>query len=182
MSKTPSELLRIWVFRQLSDEPASWFEGQLKKLETANSQQTFDITFGMAPRKLGKDDLALDEADLADADAARSGWNPHLWSIDSAARILLLIDLSNGDAVDFAARFKELHRIADVSELIALYSGLPLYTGPEALVEHAALGLRTNIRAEFEAISHKSPFAQELPRPRLSADAPSCHQAHTLFL
>lgn len=161
MSNTPSELLRIWVFRQLSEAPGNWLNGHLETLLTAPSRQAFDIAFGMIPRKLGKEDLVLSDEDLADADAARAGWNPRLWSLDQAARVMLLVNLSNDASENFAARFKDLHGIADVSELLALYSGLPLYANPEALVEFAALGLRTNIKAEFEAISHKNPFPAE---------------------
>lgn len=161
MGDVPAKLLRTWISRQLPDTAEIWFDDQLKKLEADPSKQLFDIAFGMIPRKLGKDDLALDKADLAAANAARPGWNPGQWSIDAAARILLLIDISNHPAATFAERFGELHRTADVSELLALYCGLPLYAAPESLVALAALGLRTNIKAEFEAIAHRNPFPAE---------------------
>ncbi|MBL4892228.1 MAG: EboA domain-containing protein [Rhizobiaceae bacterium] len=161
MSTTPSELLKSWIFRQLPDASAEWFRDRLSKLESDPEKQSFDITFGMIPRKLGKDDLQLSADDLAAANAARTGWNPSQWSIDAAARILILVDISKDNGSSFAERFKELHRTADLGELIALYSGLPIYASPEALVEQAALGLRTNIKAEFEAISHRNPFPME---------------------
>lgn len=161
MSKTPSELLQEWIFRQLREPAGSWFKAQLEKLEDAPSQKVFDIAFGMIPRKLGKEDLQLNAEDLKAAEAARTGWDPRLWSVDVAARIVVLIGLSQDTSVNFSERFKELHRIADVGELLALYSGLPLYLAPEMLVEHAAFGLRTNIKAEFEAIAHKNPFPAE---------------------
>ncbi|PCI05700.1 MAG: hypothetical protein COB78_03675 [Hyphomicrobiales bacterium] len=161
MSETPSELLKSWIFRQLPDASAEWFCDRLDKLEADPQKQSFDITFGMIPRKLGKDDLQLSADDLAAANAVRDGWNPTGWSIDAAARILILTDISTDNGVSFAKRFKDLHRTADLGELIALYSGLPIYASPEALVEQAALGLRTNIKAEFEAISHRNPFPME---------------------
>ncbi|MBL4726724.1 MAG: hypothetical protein JKY83_08650 [Rhizobiaceae bacterium] len=64
MSKTPSELLKSWIFRQLSDDAAEWFRDRLSKLESDPEKQSFDITFGMVPRKLGKDDLQLNADDL----------------------------------------------------------------------------------------------------------------------
>jgi len=103
----------------------------------------------------------LDDADLDAANAARPGWDPRLWSVDVAARVLVLSDLSRDPLTSFADRFGELHRTADVGELMALYNGLPLYAAPEKLVEHAARGLRTNIKAEFEAIAHRNPFPAE---------------------
>lgn len=161
MSETPSELLKSWIFRQLPDANAEWFRDRLSSLETDLSDKTFDLTFGMIPRKLGKDDLQLSADDLATANAARSGWNPAQWSVDVAARIMILIELSKVSGSSFAERFKQLHRTADVGELLALYSGLPLYAAPEVLVEQTALGLRTNIKAEFEAIAHRNPFPME---------------------
>lgn len=161
MSKTPSELLKSWIFRQLPEPAAEWFRDRLSKLESDPQKQSFDITFGMIPRKLGKDDLQLSADDLAAANAAREGWNPSQWSIDAAARILILTDISKDNDASFAKRFKELHRTADLGELIALYSGLPIYASAEVLVEQTALGLRTNIKAEFEAISHRNPFPME---------------------
>ncbi len=161
MSDTPSNLLRSWISRQLPEAEETWFGDQLKKLELDPSNQAFDITFGMIPRKLGKQDLDLTSADLAAADAARNDWNPALWSIDVAARVLILIDISNDPNTSFAERFKQLHRTADVSELLALYYGLPLYANPQSLVEQTALGLRTNIKSEFEAIAHRNPFPAE---------------------
>lgn len=161
MAETPAELLRNWIFRQLPDAKSAWFREQLSKLKEANSDHAFDIAFGMIPRRLGKDDLVLSADDLAAADAARSGWNPLRWSIDNAARVLLLVELSHDMGSGFIDRYKYLHRTADVGELLALYSALPLYADPKPLIEQAALGLRTNIRAEFEAISHRNPFPLE---------------------
>ncbi|NQW00616.1 MAG: EboA domain-containing protein [Rhodospirillales bacterium] len=161
MGDTPSTLLRNWITRQAPPPAADWFDGQIDKLLGDPAQKTFDIAFGMAPRKLGKDDLVLSAEDLAAADAARSGWNPAQWSIDVAARVCFLIALSKDPSQPFAARFKDLHRTADLGELLALFSGLSLYAAPETLVDLAAGGLRTNIKAEFEAVAHRNPFPAE---------------------
>lgn len=50
---------------------------------------------------------------------------------------------------------------ADLGELIAIYKGLPLYPDPETLVPVATDGLRTAMRAAFEAVAHHSPFPAE---------------------
>lgn len=161
MTDTPSQLLHGWITRQLPPEAASWFEQQLEKLKVDASEKSFDIAFGMAPRKVGKEDLPLSDDDLAAAQAARPGWDPSQWSLDVAARVYLLMTLSKNPAVPFAERFKALHRTADVGELLALYSGLALYEAPESLIPLVADGLRTNIKAEFEAIAHRNPYPAE---------------------
>lgn len=161
MTDTPSALLHNWLSRQATGDTMAWFDQQMEKLAGDATKKSFDISFGMVPRKLGKDDLALTKEDLGAADAVRPGWNPSLWSLDVAARVYLLIELSRDETVSFAGRFKELHRTADVGELMALYSGLPLYSAPETLINITADGLRTNIKAEFEAIAHRNPFPAE---------------------
>jgi hypothetical protein len=161
MSDTPSELLLRWILRRLTASSKTWFEDQLSKLNTNLEKKAFDIAFAMVPRKLGKDDLALNSNDLFAANASRAGWDPSNWSLDVAARVYLLIDVSNDTIVPFPVRFKELHRTADLGELLALYGGLPLYARPEELIALTADGLRTNIKAEFQAIAHQNPFPAE---------------------
>ena len=161
MLSNTSQLLEKWLSRQLPDDASKWLQQQLVTLEADQSTRTFDIVFGMIPRKLGKTDLQLDDHDFAEAASFRSGWNPSQWSVDIAARVLVLLKVSRTTNIHFAERFREIHRTADVSELLALYYGLPLYGEPETLVEQAALGLRTNMRSEFEAIAHNNPFPSE---------------------
>jgi len=114
----------------------------------------------MTPRRLGKDDLALSQDDLAAAEAARPGWDPRGWSVDEAARILILV-AAGGRGPAFAKRFTDLCQTADAGEAIALYRGLPLYPDAELLEDQAAEGVRSNMRGTFEAVAHRNPYPRE---------------------
>jgi hypothetical protein len=160
MAATPDELLHGWLERQLPTPASAWLGEQLAKLASEPSDRSLHILLGLIPRRLGRDDLALKAADLADAEAARSGWDPSEWSVDEAARVLVLLE-SGRDEEAFARRFTDLCRSADVHEAIALYRGLPLYPGPERLETQAAEGVRTNLRAVFEAVAHRNPYPRE---------------------
>ena len=160
MADTPSSLLHAWLKRQLSEDGVTWLEERLDAVRTDNADRTLHIALGMAPRKLGKADLALGPDDLAAANAARNGWDPRGWSVDQAARILLLLTAGTGDD-GFPERFSKLCRTADVAEAIALYRGLPLYEHQATLEDQAAEGLRGNIRFVFEAVAHNNPFPRE---------------------
>ncbi len=160
MSEKPSELILIWLRRQLPEPSMQWLDGQLAKLAEDPSDRGLHIALGMAPRRLGKDDLALSQEDLDAATRARPGWDPSGWSVDEAARILILLE-AGGSGEVFARRFTDLCRSADVAEAIALYRGLPLYPNPELLEPQAAEGVRTNMRAVFEAVAHRNPFPRE---------------------
>lgn len=151
-------LLRKWVLAQ-SGEHAEWLESQLATLAEGGPERALHLFLGFAPRKLGKADLALSDADIAEANAAHPGWTPSGWSIDGAARVLGLLTFK-GDR-PFAETFKDLRRTSDVGEMIALYRGLPLYSEPEKLFFEVGEGLRSNLKPVFEAIAHQNPFPRD---------------------
>ncbi|HET7410964.1 MAG TPA: EboA domain-containing protein [Paracoccaceae bacterium] len=155
---TPLDLLRGWVMGQ-AGEAAGWFAESLDALGGGATERELHILLGLAPRRLGKADLALSDADRAEAHAARPGWDPSGWSVDGAARTAALLAFRGQRP--FAATFKDLRRTADAAELIALYRGLPLYPEPEALDFEAGEGLRSNLRPVFEAIAHRNPFPHD---------------------
>ena len=155
----PRRLLREWLLRQLEPGRGAWLEAQLASLHEDAADEALGIALGMAPRKLGKAALTLGDADLAAAEKALPGWDPRGWNVAEAARILLLAGLP-ATGKPFAARFRALCQTADVEELATLYRGLPLYPDPAALEPQVGEGLRSNVRAVFEAIAHRNPYPQ----------------------
>ena len=153
-----ARLLRRLVLAQSGDR-REWVEESLAALQAGAPERDLHVFLGLAPRRLGKPDLILTDADRAEAEAARPGWRLDGWSLDGAARVLGLI-LHVGRR-PFAARFKDLRRTADAAELVALYRGLPLYPEPEALHFEVGEGLRSNIRPVFEAIAHRNPWPRD---------------------
>jgi hypothetical protein len=153
-------LLHSWLHRQLPAAARAWLDEQLGKLGGEVGDRDLYVALGLVPRRLGKADLDLSDADLEAAAQARPGWDPCGWSVDQAARVLLLLH-AGGTGERFAARFVQLCRTADVAEAIAFYRGLPLYPDPELLEAQAAEGTRTNMRAVFEAVAHRSPYPKE---------------------
>ncbi|MGI9521657.1 MAG: EboA domain-containing protein [Hyphomicrobiaceae bacterium] len=154
------QLLRTWLDRQLPDSGRSWLAEQLDRVAADPSLRNLQIAFGMVPRKLGKLDLELNDADLAQAAEARPGWQPQSWSVDMAARVLIITTAGRASN-EFHRSFVNLCRHADVAEAVALYSGLPLYPEQQALEPQVGEGLRTNMRAIFEAIAHNNPYPKE---------------------
>ena len=154
----PEELLRDWVLAQAGEE-AGWVAERLDLLAAGAPERDLHICLGLAPRRLGKADLKLSPEDNTAADAARPGWRAEGWSIDGAARVLALL-VHVGER-SFAERFKDLRRTADAGELVAFYRGLPLYPDPGSLAFEAGEGLRSNMKAVFEAIAHHSPYPRE---------------------
>jgi hypothetical protein len=157
---TPAILLQGWLRRQLLGEAADWLEGQAATLNGAQTDRGFFLAISLVHRRIGKADLDLSAADIAEAETARPGWRPAGWSLDQAARVFLLL-IAGGAPAQFAERLEQLFVTADVGELIAFYRGLPLYPDQPRYVERAAEGVRTNMRAVFEAVAHNNPYPVE---------------------
>ena len=158
MADTPARLIRSWLGRQVPEQALLWLDERTEGLDRAYTARDLYTSIGLAPRKLGKENLRLGPGDLEEAVAMRAGWDPGGLSVDEASRILILLSVRG---IDFKALFEDLCRTAEVGELIAFYLGLPLYPGPEKLVGQACEGLRTSMRSVFEAVAHRSPFPAE---------------------
>ncbi len=158
---TPLALLSAWVIARAPNEAARWFEEQLARLAARPTDKDVYLALGYATRKLGKGDLDLKPRDLADAEAARRGWNPSDWSIDQAARVAFVLASYDGDAARFRARLEQLFNTADIGELIAFYRGLPLYPDAKLHNARAREGTRSAMQPIFEAVAQRNPYPQE---------------------
>lgn len=160
---TPEQLLIQWLSSRLTPPVLDWLHGQAASLRGAAKNADLYIPFTLAPRKTGKDDLRLSAEELTAAREVRPEWDPSDLSVDQAVRLYLLLASEASDE-QFAQRLEQLFVTADVAELVLLYRGLPLYPGPERYRLRAAEGVRTNIKAVFEAVAHRNPYpAEQLP-------------------
>ena len=158
-------LLLGWVRGALSRserdrQSLAWLHDCLNAVaDPGGSARSFDLAFGMAPRRLGRVPLALsEEARAAFARAANAvigGWNPSCWRLDEACRVLLLTAV---DETLLPVRLASTLRHADLGEQLALYRSLPLLPPHPGVSECARRGLRGNMRAVFETIAHDNPW------------------------
>jgi len=161
---TPELLLKQWLEARLPVDGRAWLEDAAEKLRNGSDADLYR-SVSLVTRKIGKTDLAPTAAELQQAAAAREGWDPSDWSLDQAARIHLLL-VSGTDGATFLRRLDQLCNTADVGELVAFYRGLPLYPDQPRYVLRAAEGIRTNMKAVFEAVAHRNPYpAEQLSEP-----------------
>lgn len=155
-----ADLLHAWLTSRLDPVAAGWLTEKLSAV-SAGDQKSLFLSFGLTARKTGKEDLHLSPTELADAARVRPGWNPRLWTIDQAARVLFTLKFPAPEAKQYVATLDQLFAAGEVHELVALYQGLPLYPHQSLFQLRCAEGQRTNIPAVFKAIAHYNPFPSE---------------------
>lgn len=155
----PAQLLQKWLETRLPGDARAWLSDASEKLRNGGDTDLYR-SVSLVTRKIGKADLLLTNDELKQAAAAREGWDPSDWSLDQAARVYLLL-VCGTDGATFLRRLDQLCNTADVGELVAFYRGLPLYPDQARYVLRAAEGVRTNMKAVFEAVAHRNPYAAE---------------------
>ena len=160
----PSQLLKNWLDARLPADARAWLMEAAGKLRSGSESDLYR-SISLVTRKIGKADLELSPNELKQAAAAREGWDPSDWSLDQAARVSLLL-VSGTDGEVFLRRLDQLCNTADIGELVAFYRGLPLYPDQPSYVLRAAEGIRTSMKAVFEAVAHRNPYpAEQLAEP-----------------
>jgi len=161
---SPALLLEQWLDSRLQANARTWLADAVQRLRNGGDSDLYR-SVSLVTRRIGKADLALSAAEMKQANVARAGWDPGDWSLDQAARIYLLL-VSGTDGATFLRRLDQLCNTADVGELVAFYRGLPLYPDQPRYVLRAAEGIRTNMKAVFEAVAHRNPYpAEQLSEP-----------------
>lgn len=158
------DFLRSLLDRQLSPQGNTWLQKQLANMK---SGKEFYLAFSMAPRFTGKGTLALSPADLQQAQALRPGFQPRGWTVDQAARTVLLLALPHESPAAYVDILNKVFSTADLQELATLYAALPLLPYPQEHVKRAAEGVRTTMTQVFDAIALDNPY----PHDYLSEEA-----------
>ncbi len=157
---TVSEVLRSWLQTRVPADAFAWLDASAARTGAGKPADLY-LAFGTVPRKTGKADLALSPEELKLADTTRPGWNPSTWTVDQAARTLLVLSLPTMDSAKFLGILDNLFASADVGELVGLYQALPVLPHPTAFAWRAREGIRTSMSAVFCAVAHRNPFPAE---------------------
>ena len=148
-------------------ERLDWLRQRAERIRQEKEDRLFYLTFSAVPRFLGKEPSATNADLIAVAQTFCPGFRPRRWTADRIARVWLLLQLPHDQADDFFRKVEMLFSTADMGELVALYSSLPLLPYPERFTGRAAEGVRTNMVVVFDAIALDNPY----PADFLAEDA-----------
>ncbi|BAZ13858.1 hypothetical protein NIES4071_56980 [Calothrix sp. NIES-4071] len=156
-----ANLLQSWLAARVSTEAFNWLETKCNAVSTGAPVSIFYAAFSAVPRYTGKQDLNLTSEELDAALNIHKGWYPNNWSVDQAARTILVLSFPSNNQKQYLQTLEQLFNAADVGELVALYQALPLLPYPGRLQKRAAEGVRSNMTAVFNAVALDNPYPSE---------------------
>lgn len=144
--------------RQSHGESLSWLKQKAAALETEFTERSLYLAFSQLPRFFGKQNILFRDEDMRAASQLRKGFNPSAFTEVQVARVLLALMIPSDDVQRYLKILNNIFSTAEVKELVALYSALPLLPHPEHLKARACEGIRSNITVVFDAIALHNPY------------------------
>lgn len=155
-----NNLFREVLKRSLSAEGMAWLENEGNQAQKGDVSK-FNIAFVAMPRRTGKNPIRMTDQDAAAVESARNGLTISGWSGDRLSRVWLLMQLNHTDKQRYVANIENLFLSAEMSELVALYSALPVLAYADAWTKRCAEGIRNNIGQVLEAVICNNPYPSE---------------------
>jgi hypothetical protein len=144
-----------------ADRALTWLREQQAAFEKQSGNALFYRVFTAMPRFTGKSPvLVVDEITIQLAQQ-RPGFQLVDWTLDRLARVWWLLCYPTRDREAYVRSLTELFRSAEMNELVALYSALPLLAFPEEWRFLATEGVRSNIGDVQAAIMLHNPYPAE---------------------
>lgn len=147
------ELISEILQQNISGEAWSWL---LEK--SGSGASSFNTTFVTIPRKTGKKNITLTQSQQDLLATCIPGFTVNHWLTDRLGRVWLLLQADAGNKETYIKQIGNLFLAAEVNELVALYSALPVLAFPEAWVARCSEGIRSNIGDVLEAIMCRNPY------------------------
>lgn len=146
-------LLEQIISRHTTAKQAQWVADRLAAWQQQHALQQFNLAFAAAPRFLGREPVAVEEAEAAALPLSLEGY-----TLDRLFRIWWLLQLPAEDKERYVDIIENLFHSAEMNELVALYGALPMLAWPEAWKLRTAEGIRSNIGSVLEAIMERNPY------------------------
>ena len=150
----------------LEQQPASeagiqYLREQTDQLQIEPKPALFYRVFTAMPRYIGRQVIEV-PPDMAFAiERIRPGFTVSGWTRDRLARVWWLLQLPADDEDRYVNTITQLFKAAELNELVALYSALPILSYPERWRFQATEGIRNNIADVQSAIMLHNPYPAE---------------------
>lgn len=138
---------------QIAPSEAKWLEenGVAEPLELMTA-------FVAAPRFLARRTVKPTVKQTLELNEILPGFSVEDWGIVRLSRVWLLSCLDTANKEEYCRHIETLFDTAEMNEMVALYSALPLLEYPEKWLFRATDAVRSNMGVVFDAIALKNPY------------------------
>ncbi|GEP92420.1 hypothetical protein SAMN05660909_04319 [Chitinophaga terrae (ex Kim and Jung 2007)] len=153
-----SKLLRKIIQENGSEKANNWLQQRYESQQSTGVIAQFNQTFTAIPRFTGKEIIHIQPSEQEQLQQLVPGFFVGGWTLDRLARVWWLLQLPAKDKQAYITAVENLFNAAEMNELAALYSALPLLAWPEEWTGRTAEGIRSNIGVVQEAIMLDNPY------------------------
>jgi hypothetical protein len=126
--------------------------------KSSSSAMELMTAFVSAPRNLSKKIVQITAQQATELQELVPDFSIQDWSLVRLVRVWLLTQLKSKDPEHFIKNIDTLFDTAELNELVALYSSLPLLSYPEQWLFRATDAVRSNMGFVFDAIALRNPY------------------------
>ena len=150
------------LIRAKADGPTlRWVDEKYQALQRNPEARTLYITFSSVARAVGKLSITLADFQQQAGGQLLESFQRKQWNLRQLVRLYFLLSFPHRSPQQYQQVLAKLFETAEVDELVTLYAALPLLPYPEAFVQQATEGIRTNISAVLDAIALDNPFSTD---------------------
>ncbi|TGL40817.1 EboA domain-containing protein [Leptospira perdikensis] len=154
MANVPTNLTQF-LFEQTTKKEREWLEDQV-----GFNDLGLMTGFVATPRFLSKKNISYDSKTRGDLVPHLPGFEVDGWNLVRLARVWLLLHLPIEPKEQFIKNIETLFDTAELNELVALYSVLPLLPYPSEWLPRATDAVRSNMGFVFDAIALQNPYPE----------------------
>lgn len=149
--KLTKEILALNV----TNEENLWLENII--LVSRENERILQTAFIAMPKYIKKTEIILKE-EIKDQFRVSLNFSPDGWTLDKFARAYILLHFNTENEKNYVKRLSELFETAEMNELAALNSFIPLFSYPQNWLFQAKEAVRSNVGCVFDAIAFNNPY------------------------
>lgn len=153
----PESEVHQLIFKILSEQLS---EPEYQWLEVQKSKTSIELltAFVAVPRFIKRSAISTDDKQNAQLRTLVEDFSIDGWDAVRLSRVALLTCLDPSNQEEYIQQITTLFDTAEMNELVALYSALPLFSFPEKWLFRATDAVRSNIGFVLDAIALKNPY------------------------
>lgn len=149
--KLTKEILALNV----TTEEDLWLENII--FVSRENERILQTAFIAMPKYIKKTEIIL-KPEIKNQFLVSSNFSPDGWTLDKFARAYILLHFNTENEKNYVERLSELFETAEMNELAALNSFIPLFSYPQNWLNQAKEAVRSNIGCVFDAIAFNNPY------------------------